>query len=145
MKKIIFILSTFFLISGCGPQYVADPNANVLVTSQYEDGPVVIHLSPNSKPQADCKNKSEIQCAEILYTLAEDYMVSAESLATKKLYLSASLEYMLALTHFTEAEIRINRIKKWSATEAKLRQRVKYQIKICKIKINSYHNHEDKH
>jgi len=138
MKLLVFSLSIFLIAAACGPQFLSDPNANVILTSQYEDGPITIHWSNNSKPQIDCKEKSEIKCAAALYKDALALMISGEKLAENKLYLSASLDYMLALTRLTEAEIRTNRIKNWKVEEIKFRQKIKKQINFCKIKINSF-------
>ena len=139
MKLLVFSLSIFLIAAACGHRFLSDPNANVILTSQYENGPITIHWSNNSKPQIDCKEKSEIKCATELYKEALALMISGEKLAEKKLYLSASLDYMLALTRLTEAEIRTNRIKNWKVEEIKLRQKIKKQINFCKIKINSLH------
>ena len=130
MKK-IFIL---FLLCGCGPQYVDDPNAYTVVTVQYEDGPVRV-ISPKGeecRPQLDCSNKNEAECAIALYNASEAFIKEGEGLADKNLYLSASVEYMQAMTRLSEAEIRIKRIGAKKITN---------NLNYCEIYKSHYHNY----
>ena len=137
MKK-IFIL---FLLCGCGPQYVVDPNARTVVTVQYEDGPIRV-VSPKGeecRSQLDCSNKNEAECAIALYNASEAFIKEGEGLAAKELYLSASVEYMQAMTRLSEAEIRIERIedfKEWKIVDDfQLKQKLAKRIKLCQQQI----------
>jgi len=131
----IVMLSVFFI--GCGPQYAKDPNANVLVTIQYEDGPERIRLDDDCKPQLDCTGKSEAECAVALYQDSERFVKEGEKLIAKKLYLSARVEFMQALTRLSEAEIRIERAKLNNyedykiVMQFKLDHKVKQRIMFC--------------
>ena len=115
VKWTITLLSVLLL--ACGPQYVQDPNATVFVTSEYDDGFgnkeikwIYPHLDPSRcKPQADCKNKDDLSCAIILYDDSLKYMREGDKLASQYYYLSASIEYLQALSRLYEAEIRLNR------------------------------------
>ena len=140
MKK-LFILSLLISYS-CGPQYVQDPNARVFVTVQYENGPERTISPENSKPQLDCRKKTEAECAIALYKVSQKFIQEGKKLASKKLYLSASLEYMQALTRLSEAEIRIKRIdgydkyNQWKMIkDFKLEQKLKKRIKLCERQI----------
>ena len=105
------------LFVACGPQYVQDPNATVFVTSEYDDGFgnkeikwIYPYLDPSlCKPQADCKNKDDLSCAVILYNDSLKYMKEGDKFASQNFYLSASIEYLQALSRLYEAEIRLNR------------------------------------
>ena len=117
MKWIITLLS--ILLLACGPQYVQDPNATVFVTSEYDDGFgnkeikwIYPYLDPSlCKPQADCKNKDDLSCSIILYDDSYKYMKEGDKLASQGFYLSASIEYLQALSRLYEAEIRLGRAK----------------------------------
>lgn len=137
MKKLFILL----VLCGCGPQFVQDPNAYTVVTSQYESGPERI-ISPKGeecRPQLDCSNKTEAECAIALYIASESFIREGEKLANKKLYLSASLEYMQAMTRLSEAEIRIKRIDKFEqwkmVKDFELEKKLKERIILCKKQI----------
>ena len=140
----IFLYSTvlFFFIVSCGPQYVKDPNAKVLVTSQYEDGPVKIIFQDDCNPQLDCKDKSEAECAVALYHDSDNFIKEGKKLIEKKLYLSASLEFMQALTRLSEAKIRLDRAKLDNfqdyqiVTQFGLEKKLKDKIDTCEKLIN---------
>lgn len=107
------------LLASCGPQFVQDPNATVFVSSEYDDGFgnlevawIYPFLEPKyCKPQVDCKNKDNLSCSVILYDSAHKFMKEGDKLASQKLYLSASIEYLQALSRLYEAEIRLERAK----------------------------------
>jgi len=115
LKWIITLLP--ILLFACGPQYIQDPNATVFVTSEYDDGFgnlevswIYPYLDPSlCKPQADCTNKDDLSCSVILYDDAYKYMKEGDKLASQRLYLSASIEYLQALSRLYEAEIRLVR------------------------------------
>ena len=120
-------------IAACGPQYAKDPNANVLVTSQYEDGPVkIITNEKNCKSQVDCKNKTEAECAAALYNSSLSMIEQASEFTEKELYLSARLEYMHALCRLYEAEIRIKRAKTTNYTDFKVISTLKLDKLVAK-------------
>jgi hypothetical protein len=140
-----YIAIAVLTLGACGPQYIDDPNARVLVTSQYEDEPPrIIYPDLNSndcKPQLDCTGKSGADCAAALYNASEVFMKEGEKLELKKLYLSATVEYMQALTRLTEAEIRLDKAKTdnyedWKvAVVLGLEKKIKERIKICQQKM----------
>tara|TARA_R110000824_G_scaffold41357_7_gene123106 strand:+ start:162 stop:599 length:438 start_codon:yes stop_codon:yes gene_type:complete len=139
MRKIIPILLLFVL--SCGAQYVQDPNAFVLVTSKYENEKerIIIPNENDCRPQLDCNNKTEAECIISLYGASGKCIEEGEILANKELYLSASLEYGLALTRLSEAEIRLKRIEdfdQWKVvTDLGLEQKIKERVKLCERKI----------
>ena len=143
--KYIIILSLLFF--GCGPQYAQDPNAYVLVTSQYEDGPPkIVYPNPNEecKPQLDCSSKTNVECAIALFEASKVCIKEGQELAEKEMYLSARLEFMLALTRLSEAEIRLENAKTetfddWKVvTTLGLEEKIKNTIDYCQQKIRSY-------
>jgi hypothetical protein len=62
-KRLLALVFLVFVTS-CGPQYVQDPNARVIVTSQYESEPIKIISLGRCKPKVDCTNKSEAVCTK---------------------------------------------------------------------------------
>ena len=140
MKKILILL----LLIGCGPQWAKDPNAHVLVTSQYEDGPERIISNPDCNPQIDCTGKSDAQCAIALYEESGEFMEKGKAHASRELYLSASSEYMHAMCRLVEAEIRLRRAKLDNFEDYKtvmdfnLEEKVKARIKLCESNIRHY-------
>ena len=136
MKYLIIALCVISFV-GCGPQYVQDPNASVLVTVQYEDGPVKNVPRENCKPQLDCTGKSEAECAVALYHDSDRFVKQGEKFIAKKLYLSARVEFMQAICRLVEAEIRLERAKLNNfedykiVMQFKLDDKVKQKIKFC--------------
>ena len=141
MKIHIVVLIFFFL--GCGPQYLDDPNSYVLVTSQYEDEPVEIVRTSKCKPMVDCTNKTKAECAIAHYHDAQQYIYKGEEMASKRLYMSASLEYILALCRLEAAKILSNEAKLSNFKEykrvisANLEEKIKEKIALCDRKISS--------
>jgi len=139
MKLLSILLGIAFFVS-CGPQWIQDPNASVLVTSQYEDGPEKIITINNGecRPQIDCSKLSESQCAIALYHDADKFIKEGRQLLEKKLFLAANLEFMQAMCRLIESEIRTGRSKVKSfkdykaVTEFSLDKKVKQKIKYCK-------------
>jgi len=105
------------LFVACGPQYVQDPNATVFVSSEYDVGCGNLESKwmypclgfSAGKPLADDKNKDDLSCAVILYNDSLKYMKEGDKFASQNFYLSASIEYLQALSRLYEAEIRLNR------------------------------------
>ena len=135
-KLFILFLLTFY---SCGPQYVQDPNAYVIVTSQYENEPPKVTSPENSKSQLDCSKKTEAECAVALYKASTKFIQEGKRLAAKKLYLSASLEYIQAMTRLSEAAIRIKRIDEYNQwkiiKDFNLEKKLKKRIKACERQI----------
>ena len=131
------------LLLACGPQYVQDPNATVFVTSEYDDGFGNIEVNwiypyqdPSlCKPQADCKNKDDLSCAVILYNDSLKHMKEGDKFASQNFYLSASIEYLQALSRLYEAEIRLNRSQH---TGTGFMAKVQKRILKCKKMRNLY-------
>ena len=140
--KIKYLFFILFLV-GCTTNYVKDPNANVLVTSQYEDeAPKLIFLDNDScTKQIDCAKKSKSECAVALFNDSMQIIKSAKDLESRKLYLSAKLDYMIALCRLIEVEIIINNAKadnheNWlTFTRLGLEKNVKSTINLCEKKI----------
>tara|TARA_Y100000310_G_scaffold117882_1_gene116626 strand:+ start:314 stop:760 length:447 start_codon:yes stop_codon:yes gene_type:complete len=131
LKWIIALLP--ILLFACGPQYIQDPNATVFVTSEYDDGFGNLEINwiypfqdpALCKPQADCRNKDDLSCSVILYDDAYKYMKEGDKLASQHFYLSASIEYLQALSRLYEAEIRLNRAQHArTGFMAKVQQRI---------------------
>ena len=140
--KGIFLIA--LLLISCGPQYVNDPNASVIVTSKYEGEPERIILLPGDKhkPQIACNSNDDLGCSIALYIASEHHMKKAMKLGENGMYLSANCEYMLALTRLAEAEIRIQRAKRKDITtfkrikEMNLEIKVKERMEFCERKNN---------
>jgi hypothetical protein len=116
----IFSIAMSLLILSCGPQYVEDPNARVVVTSQYENGPTDIISTSKCRPMVDCTGKTIGQCAIALYEASSSYIREGEELIPKQLYMSAKIEFMQALCRLEEAKIRLQ--------EARLKDYQNYRI-----------------
>ena len=142
MKTKILISLTLFFCS-CAPQYAQDPNANILVTSQYENEPPKIVFLPNSscKSKIHCNNKKGADCAAALYNKSEPFIKEGKKLANKTLYLSAQLEYLQAMCRLSIAEITLQRSKTenyedWQvAIILGLEKKIKERIKLCERQI----------
>jgi hypothetical protein len=116
-----------------------------LVTSQYENEPLRI-IYPNARegcrPQLDCTNKSEAECAIALYYDSDRFIKEGKKLIDKELYLSARVEFMQAMTRLVEAEIRVKRARLNNYNDYKiitqfgLDYKVKEKIDFCNEKIN---------
>ena len=140
--RLKYLITLMMFAVSCGPQYAKDPNANVLVTWQYEDGPVNINLPQNCEPQLDCTGMAESECAIALYYDSNKFIQQGQELIKKELYMSASIEFMQALTRLSESEIRAERSKTLDyenykkVTEFDLEKKVKEKIKFCEKMIN---------
>ena len=145
MNKIVSMTLLFLFIS-CHAEYVQDPNATVFVTSQYEDEITWIYpfLEPElCKPQVDCKNKDDLSCSVLLYDSSNNFIKEGEKLAHEKLYLSAAIEYLQALSRLYEAEIRINRSQH---DKSGLMKKVQQRISACEKKLRLYEKkHKEKY
>ena len=132
-KQASFLTIIILFFAACGPQYVRDPNAFVLVTSKYENEPERVILDRgNCKPQIDCSKKSEAECAAALYNSSKEMISEAAKLTEKRLYLSARLEYMHALCRLFEAEIRIKRAKTTNYNDFKVISALKLEELVAK-------------
>ena len=131
----------FVFVFGCAHQPTLDPNAVVCVSSQYENEPENFHGCGVNFHKI-CKNKRGAECSAALYNNAQENISEAVILAKRKLYLSASLEYMQALSKLTEAEIRLNNAKlsnfaDWQiAVMMGLETKIKKGISVCERRIN---------
>jgi|18_taG_2_1085343.scaffolds.fasta_scaffold03027_4 hypothetical protein len=138
----IYILVLFFMYA-CAPHCAPlDPNARTVVTSQYDGGPeYLVRPEPGCKPQLDCSGKTEGQCAVALYEDSKKYIDEGQRMMDKKFYLSASAEYMQAMSRLVEAEIRIRNAKTdnyedWKlAMVGGLEKNIKKRINFCRIQI----------
>ena len=138
MKKLIIVL----LLFGCGPQYVDDPNAYVLVTSQYEDGPVEIVGTSKCKPMVDCTNKTKSECAIAHYNASDQFIQDGEKHIERELYLSAQVEFLQALCRLEAAKIlldeaKLNNFQDYQVvTQFGLKEKIEEKIKLCDRRMN---------
>lgn len=137
------LITLSFILLACGPQYALNPNANVIVVSQYEDELPKIVLSPNSNcnRKIKCNDKKGANCAAFLYHQSESFIQEGKKLITKKLYLSAQLEYMQALCYLSIGEIVLKKSKTESyedweiAVTLGLEKKIKERIELCEKQI----------
>jgi hypothetical protein len=140
----LVLIAGLFFYASCAAHHPQDPNANILVTYSYEDGPEQIVLRDDCKPQIDCGNKSNIECTVALYNDAEKLIREGKKLAYKKLYLSAATEYLQASCRLTEARIRISNEKNKDSQDyivvknLGLETKIKEKIKMCEENIERY-------
>ena len=135
-------LSIFFLMC-CGPQYLPDPNASVMVTSQYEDEPPKIILIDGQEcnQKIHCDGKEGAECAVIIYNKSKTFTEEAKKLEKKELYLSAQLEYMQAMCWLSVAKIilaksKLENFDDWQvAVTLGLEKKIENKIKACQRKI----------
>ena len=138
--KVLFIC---LLIIGCTRHYADDPNSHTLVTSQYENNPEEITSISKCKPMVDCANKTLAECSIAHYNSSEKYIYEGERLITKKLYLSAKIEFMQAICRLEAADIFLEQAKLDNFQDyqmvirLRLKQKIKNKIKLCDKKINS--------
>ena len=138
MKKLFIVL----LLFGCGPQYVDDPNAYVLVTSKYEDGPVEIVGTSKCKPMVDCTTKTHAECAVAHYHASFQFIRDGEEFIEKELYVSARIEFMQAICRLEAAKIlleeaKLNNFQEYRVvTQFGLQQKINEKITLCDRKLN---------
>ena len=144
MKILILFLLAFFVTS-CRIWHPPDPNANTIVVSRYldEDPKIILPAGAPCKQQVDCTGKTKGECSVALYNDAVEIMDKATALEDKKLFLSAKLEYMIAVCRLSAAEI----LYKQALTEKfqdfqiiqtfKLKEKIKLKLKKCDSKILS--------
>jgi len=143
VKTIILFCLALFFVSACGSRFAQNPNANVIVVSQYEDESPKIVLSPNSdcNRKTICDTKKGANCAAFLYLQSESFIQEGKKLITKKLYLSAQLEYMQALCYLFIGEIVLKKSKTESyedweiAVTLGLEKKIKERIELCEKQI----------
>jgi hypothetical protein len=133
-----------FLCVSCGPKYVQDPNAYVLVTSQYENERERI-VSSECKPKFDCCEKEKgANCAALLYNRSGSYIIQGTNLAGKNLFTAAVIEYMKASALLKKARIiliasKTENFEDWKiAVMLGLENKIEERIKLCDQKISSY-------
>ena len=73
----LLVLAFLVFVTSCGPQYVQDPNARVIVTSQYESEPIKIISLGRCKPKVDCTNKPEATCTKEKLKFCQEEMERA--------------------------------------------------------------------
>ena len=130
--KLSIAMVLWFTVVACATHYAVDPNANTVVTVQYDDEPERIVLPEQGcKPQLDCTDKTEEQCAVALVKDSQKYITEGNKMAQKKHYLSASVEYMQAMSRLVEAEIRLKRV----APQHPLHNEIRKQINYCRIQV----------
>lgn len=138
MKKLIFTIILFSL--SCAHQPTLDPNAVVCRSASYEQGPVKF-LGCNRKAADTCKEKTGAECSVVLYNSAQNHILEASSLADRKLYLSATLAYMQALSKLTQANIilgeaKLDNFTDWQVAVAMgLEVKIKKGIDVCERRI----------
>ena len=138
MSKWVCTVSCLIFILSCGPGYVQDPNAYVMVTSQYEnEDPRIILSEKNCRPQVDCNAKTKAECVIAFYVDSQRLTDNAKALIKKRFFLSARVELMQALCRLYTIEINLKSIKTDNFKNYKavmkfnLEEKTKKQIKIC--------------
>lgn len=135
MSKLKIKFITVFLwltVMACATQFIPDPNANTVVTVQYDDEPErIVVPEEGCKPQLDCTGKTEEQCAIALFEDSQKYIDEGEKMVQKKFYLTASVEYMQAMSRLIEAEIRLKRVNPRHPLQDDIRKRINH----CRVKV----------
>ena len=130
------------LIVGCAPYYADDPNSHTLVTSRYENSPEEITSVSKCKPMVDCTSKTLAECSISHYNSSDKYVREGERLITKKLYLSAKIEFMQAICRLEVADILLEQAKLDNFQDyliiirLGLKQKIKDKIKLCDKRIS---------
>jgi len=144
MKTLLFTSILLFFCTSCAPYYPPDPNASTIVTVQYENEPPRVILNSECRSQYDCGKKTGANCAAALYNESLKFLNEADGLADKKLYLSATLSTMQAMTRLSEAEITLKKAKTdnfedWKvAVVMGLEKKIEEKLKLCQRKIDLY-------
>jgi hypothetical protein len=147
MKKIINLkcaltLILFFIYAGCSSNssYLNDPNASVVVTSQYEGSAekIILPSTQNCSPPFNCADKKGANCAVALYHNALTYIEKANKLEKQEMYLSARVEYLMATCRLMRAQTMLNDAKLTNYTDWKIatvmgfEQKIQNKIKFCR-------------
>ena len=136
------ILIICLMLSACGPQYAEDPNARILVTSRYENGPEKIVRTSNCKPMVDCTTKTHAECAVAHYHASFQFIRDGEEFIGKELYVSARIEFMQAICRLEAAKIlleeaKLNNFQEYRVvTQFGLQQKINEKITLCDRKLN---------
>ena len=131
LKIKLIAVSLWMTVVACATQFMPDPNANTVLTVQYEDEAPRIVLRDDCKAQLDCAGKTEEQCAIALFEDSQKYIDEGEKMEQKKFYLTATVEYMQAMSRLIEAEIRLKRVNPLHPLQDDIRRRMNH----CRIKV----------
>jgi len=122
----------WLLTAACAAQFVADPNSSTVVTYSYDgEEEQIVMPEEGCKPQLDCTGKTEEQCAVALVEDSQKYITEGDEMVQKEYYLSASVEYMQAMSRLVEAEIRLKRVN----PQHPLQNDIRKQINYCRIQV----------
>jgi hypothetical protein len=141
MKYSIVVILLFFFLGSCSHSLPSNSNGHTLVTPQYDGGAQEIMLARNCKPQFNCGDKTGGECAAALYSDGQKQLTEATELEDKKLYVSARLQYIIAMCRYIEAEIRLKHAKTTNYEDWKvavilgLEKKVKEAIEYCQRKV----------
>ena len=110
------------MLLGCSSNssHLDDPNAQVVVTSQYEGSAekLILPSTTNCSPPFNCASKKLVgaNCAAALYNNAKEYMEEGITLELKGMYLAARVQYLMAECRLKKAQIVLNEAKPVSYT-----------------------------
>ena len=141
ITKSALILIVLCVLVGCfsNSSHLDDPNALVVVTSQYEGSAekIILPSTENCSPSYDCADKKGANCATALYNNALDYIESAIKLERKEMYLAARVEFLMATCRLIRAQSVLNDAKLTNYNDWKvahilgLDDKIKNKMKFC--------------
>lgn len=131
----------FGMLFGCSSNssYLDDPNALVIVTSQYEGSAEKLILPSTKKcsPPFNCAENKGANCAAALYNDALDHISEGRDLELKGMYMAARVEYLMAECRLIEAQSVLKKAKLTNyidfkiATSMGLESKIKRKIQYC--------------
>ena len=131
----------FGVLFGCSSNstHLDDPNALVIVTSQYEGSAEKLILPPTNKcsPPFDCAEQKGANCAAALFHDALKHIKLADELQLKDMPMAARVEYLMAECRLTEAQSVLKESKLTNyidfkiATSMGLEVKIKRKIQYC--------------
>jgi len=124
----------FGMLFGCSSNssYLDDPNALVIVTSQYEGSAEKLILPSTKKcsPPFNCAENKGANCAAALYNDALDHISEGRDLELKGMYMAARVEYLMAECRLIEAQSVLKKAKLTNYIDFKIAASLRLDIKI---------------
>ncbi len=128
MKKVFLLL--IFAFIACSPHYSNNPNTKVAIFAKKEN------------KVKTCDHRNKVDCALHLYNASERNISNAKELENKKMFLSATVEYMLAISQLSQAKIHVKQAKEEDFVQFKrvksldLENKIEEKIRFCDRKMN---------
>ena len=139
--KSALIMIGFAILFGCSSNssHLDDPNALVIVTSQYEGSAEKLILPPTKKcsPPFDCADQHGANCAAALFENALEHIAKADEMQINDMPMAARVEYLMAECRLTEAQSVLKESKLTNyidfkiATSLGLEAKIKRKIQYC--------------